>query len=269
LTQQQVAFFNTFGFLKLPALMRDDIEEITSEFEAVFTDKGVRHEKDQRTCIVPFADSRAKLCALLDDPRIEGAAASILGEDFNYLGSDGNYYVGDTNWHSDGFHRVGRYIKIAFYLDPVRESTGALRVIPTTHHVPNHDASKVYLAPDAHSNWGIEGAEVPCVALESQPGDVLMFDHNLMHAAYGGSNQRRMFTLNLCKRVETEDEFTDLKGYIASNARFWIDHMHGPIMRETATASRQVHLQQVIDNEGHLAKLSAEARAAQVEPARG
>ncbi|MDQ4087272.1 MAG: hypothetical protein M3177_04555, partial [Pseudomonadota bacterium] len=51
-----------------------------------------------------------------------------IGEGFNYVGGDGNWYTGDTAWHSDGFHHVGRYLKIALYLDPVGRDTGCLRV---------------------------------------------------------------------------------------------------------------------------------------------
>src|SRR5580698_6994812 len=130
-----VDFFDTFGYLLLPGLLAGDIDWITQEFEAVFTDRGLVHDHTQRTCVVPFIDARERLSALLDHPRIEGLAASLLGDEFNYVGSDGNYYAGDTGWHSDGFHTVGRFIKIALYLDPVSRNTGALRVIPGSHRL--------------------------------------------------------------------------------------------------------------------------------------
>ena len=49
-------------------------------------------------------------------------------------------------------------------------------------------------------NWGVAGRDVPAVALETTPGDVVIFNHNTKHASFGGSGWRRMFTLNLGQR---------------------------------------------------------------------
>ena len=135
LSEQQKRHFETFGYLVLPGLMADDIGWITEEFEAVFRDRGVVHDGTKRSCIVPFIDQRVRLSTLLDHPRLQALIGGLLGEDFNYLGGDGNYYAGDTGWHSDGFHRVGKFLKVALYLDPVARDTGCLRVIPGTHRL--------------------------------------------------------------------------------------------------------------------------------------
>ena len=47
------------------------------------------HDQQQRSSLVPFIDQHPYLCALLDDERIEGIGADLLGEDFNYMSSDG------------------------------------------------------------------------------------------------------------------------------------------------------------------------------------
>jgi ectoine hydroxylase-related dioxygenase (phytanoyl-CoA dioxygenase family) len=269
LSSQQVDFFETFGFLVFPGLLKDDIDWIRQEFEAVFTDHGLVHDHVRRTCVVPFIDSREKLSTILDHPLVEGIAASLLGDDFNYVGSDGNYYSGDTPWHSDGFHTVGRFIKIALYLDPVKGDTGALRVIPGSHRVDLENSWGARHARSSHDRWGIEQNQVPAIALDSAPGDVVAFNHNVMHAAFGGASQRRMFTLNCCRHCETPEEIADLKSYIAAHDRFLNDHMHSDQMKATASANRMVHLSQVISQEGHLAALAAKARETMSEPARG
>lgn len=268
LTEQQLQFFDTFGFLKLKGLVRPQVQEIITEFEAVFPEKGAVHDGGKRTCIVPFIDSREKLCALLDNPAVEGAASSLLGADFNYIGSDGNYYTGDTSWHSDGYHTVGKYIKFAFYLDSINESSGALRVIPGSHRVEFRHWAALH-ASNSEALWGVSQADVPCVVLDSEPGDVLVFNHNLMHASFGGSTQRRMFTINLSARAQNEAEIEDLKGFIGSMGRFWLDQSHGEVMRATAGPARKVHLEQVMANEGHLPALAAKARLENSEPSRG
>ena len=268
-TPEQLRFFETFGFLVLPGLMAGEIGWITEEFEAVFLDRGIVHDPAKRTCLVPFIDQRERLCALLDHPKIEGLAAGILGDDFNYLGGDGNYYTGDTDWHSDGFHRVGKFLKIAFYLDPVGRDTGALRVIPGSHRLDLETSWEARQARRSRELWGIGQSDVPSVVLESRPGDVVAFNHNLMHASFGGSSRRRMFTLNLCKRCETPEEIADLERYIEGEARFWIETVHSDVMRETASPARMHHLRQPMEHEGRLPALVAEAKAKMAEPSRG
>lgn len=101
LSEAQLRFLDTFGYLHFPGLLRDSIDRIIAEFEAVWQVQGgghdgKPHEGIARSCIVPFVDQSEYLSGLLDDPRIDGIVGSLLGEDYNYLGSDGNYYVGDT-----------------------------------------------------------------------------------------------------------------------------------------------------------------------------
>ncbi|MCY3902250.1 MAG: phytanoyl-CoA dioxygenase family protein [Caldilineaceae bacterium] len=269
LTREQKQFFETFGFLSLPGLLKEEVGWIIDEFEAVFRGRNVVHDGSERSCIVPFIDQSTRLSTLLDDPRLVGLISGILGEEFNYLGGDGNYYTGDTSWHSDGFHTVGKYLKVALYLDGVGRDSGCLRVIPGTHRLDMFKGWEARQAGESPERWGIEQKDVPAVALETRPGDVVAFNHNLMHASFGGSKRRRMFTLNSCARCETEPELDELKKYIANHHRYWIDQMHSDIMRGTASQARMRHLQQVIDNEGHLPALSARARKEMSEPARG
>jgi hypothetical protein len=269
LTPQQKQHFETFGYLILPGLLADDIGWIADEFEAVFRDRHVVHDGTKRSCIVPFLDQREQLCTLLDHPRLQALIGGLLGEDFNYLGGDGNYYAGDTNWHSVGFHRTGKFPKVALYLDAVGRETGCLRVIPGTHRIESEPGWEARQAGRSRELWGIEPREVPCVALESQPGDVVAFNHNLMHASFGGSARRRMFTLNCCRRCVTDEEIQDLIGYINAHGRFWIDHLHSDVMRGTASPRRMRHLEQVMAHEGQLPAMAAKARAEMSEPSRG
>ncbi len=267
LTPQQRAFFDTFGYLVLPALVTEDVPWIVQGFEELFGQRDEKHDGTRRT--IAGTDSSERLCTLLDHPEVVGVAASLMGDDFNYLGGDANYYVGDTSWHSDGWHDVGLFVKMAFYLDPVARETGCLRVIPGSHWVgsPWTDSLRRISKPEQH--FGITGRDVPSVALESRPGDVVVFNHNLQHAAFGGSSQRRMFTLNLCRRAGNPPEVRELRGFINSGARFWVEQTHSDVMRRTASPERMRHLEQVIENEDELPELARQAKATMAEPARG
>ena len=217
LTQQQMAYFETFGFLSFPGLLADEVDEIIRRFEKVWAvhgggHHGREHDRERRSALLPFIDRDEYLSALLDDPRVDGIASSILGDDYNYTASDGNFYVGNTGWHSDGYG-ISKYlsIKMAMYLDPVGRDSGCLRVIPGSHHVGDDYGDRLHKgAPsskEAHQEelWGITGREVPAVPLESQPGDLVVFNHSLKHASYGGGDRRRMFTMNFQQRHRDED----------------------------------------------------------------
>jgi Phytanoyl-CoA dioxygenase (PhyH) len=269
MTSQQQQFFETWGYLHLPGWIADAIGWITEEYEAVWRDREIVHDGTRRSCIVPFIDQRERFCTLLDDPRITDLMEGCLGPDACYLGGDGNWYAGDTGWHSDGFHHVGKYLKIAFYLDPLTRDTGCLRVIPGTHRIELAAGWEARQARNAAELWGIDQRDVPCMALETRPGDVVAFNHNLMHASFGGSGFRRMFTMNFCARCDSIEEAEELRQFINAQARFWIDHLHSDVMRRTASPQRLRYLRQVMEQEGDIPALAAKARAEMAEPSRG
>lgn len=253
LTSEQVDFFETFGFIMLPGILKDDVEWITKEFEQVFPlfEESSNHTGDKRTVVLPFIDQRKKLSALLDDPRILGIARSLLGDDFNYVCSDGNYYSGDTNWHRDGRgHNLKslRSIKIAFYLDQLDGDSGALRVIPGSQlegsfHNKLHEMSKN--PGKSLALWGIAGSEVPAQILDVTPGDLLVFDHNTFHAAFGGGRSRRMFTINLCQHYP-EDSLDLLKTVALGHCTYRRHVYYGPEMMNTDNPERLAHLKQIL-----------------------
>lgn len=274
LTEEQKTFFNTFGYLVLPGLLKDRIAEITAAFEEVFKKHGgghdgKPHDGKQRSCIVPFPDKHETLAGLLDDPRIHGLAVSLLGDDFNYMASDGNYYTGDTNWHSDGWHVMPMHIKIAFYLDPLTRDTGCLRVIPGSQVVGDQFAEGVgKTVPHSGNKFGIAERDIPCVPIETTPGDIAVFNHNTKHAAFGGGGWRRMFTINLSQRYP-EDRTHELRQYMQGWSRFWMERGYEDLMIRTATPQRRRHLEQVLANDYELAELTRKAKEKMAEPSRG
>ena len=275
LTQQQHNFMETFGFLHFPGLIEDRIEAVIDAFEAVWAGHGGGHDGrphdgTARSCIVPFAGQSEYLSSLLDDPRIDGILGSLLGDDYVYLGSDGNYYVGDTGWHSDGgWPRPIVYYKIAFYLDRLTRDSGAIRVIPGSHRYGEGYAEALQAGVrESEEAWGVSGDQVPAVAVETAPGDVVVFHQGTKHSAWGGGDRRRMFTLN-CTRRHTEEELPLMRREVANFARFLTDSVYGPAMVDTATPERMRHLEQPLANQDHLPGLSDQARRERGEPSRG
>lgn len=281
LSKQQIAFFSTFGFLKFPSQFVSEMDRITDTFERIWANHGgghfgKPHDGKQRSALVPFIDQDEYLSCLIDDPRIDEVVSSLLGDNYNYTGSDGNYYVGDTGWHSDGYLNYPKYtsVKMAFYLDPVTKNTGCLRVIPGSHHLSDKFAETLQeTLPNSKENkaedtWGTVGSEVPAVALECEPGDLLMFNHRTKHSSWGGNDRRRMFTINFSERYDEED-IDELRKDINTRARFWQKDVYGERMLRTADPKRMVHLEQRLANADQLPALAEKARREMNEPARG
>ncbi len=280
LTPQQLARMDVFGYLVFPGLLNDRIERITEEFEATFARQGGHygkpHDGTQRSCILPFIDQTEYLASLIDDPRVDGIFTSLLGEDYNYLGSDGNFYVGSTGWHSDtdwsGKHRgkpPRTFYKLAFYLDPVNATSGALRVIPGSHRYGDSFAEELQKAlQQPQDTLGLTGDQVPATTLESNPGDVVIFNQANKHSSWGGSNRRRMFTIN-CTAYYQEAEIPLLRNEVAGFARFWPDSVYGEAMLRTANPQRRVHMEQALSQQDHLAEEVRKAKLTMKEPSRG
>lgn len=224
----------------------------------------------ERSCIVPFIGQSETLSALLDDPRVDGICKSLMGEDYQYIGSDGNYYVGNTRWHSDGgWPRPIRFYKMALYLDKLTRETGAIRVIPGSHKYGDDYAEGIQQEiSKSEELWGISGDQVPAVAVETDPGDVVVFNQGCKHSSWGGGNHRRMFTINFTRRYR-DDELDHLRQEVTNFARFWIDSVYGEAMVRTATPSRMKHLEQALANQDHLAELSRKHKEEHAEPSRG
>lgn len=252
LTEQQHRFFDRFGYLIFRQLFTpEETAWVTAEFEKVIQTygDGGAHDGSKRSLIVPTIDYSETLCTLLDHPKIEGIACDLLGDDFNYGSGDGNYYTGNTGWHPDGNYPELFAIKIAYYLDPVTRDTGCLRVIPGSHKLDSP-----WWSPDSHPGkaqelWDIPPSEVPGnIPVETNPGDVVVFNHCLWHASFGGSTRRRMFTMNLMKHGHTPEGIAQVDQYLKHHCPvahgFKIGGMYTDLMLDTAGPGRLRHLAQ-------------------------
>ena len=90
------------------------------------------------------------------------------------------------------------------------------------------------------------------VALQSNPGDVVIFNHDLYHASFGGGRQRRMFTMNCTRRAATPEEHELARQYISvhSPGGYGVDTGAGmffPTMLDTAGEGRMEHLRQPVE----------------------
>ena len=100
------------------------------------------------------------------------------------------------------------------YMEPMRKEQGALRVIPGSHRSPLHRDLMSF--QERHSEkdpsfYGMPGDQVPCYALETEPGDMLIFNHSLFHGVYGKQGRRRYIALKFAACPTCDADFASLQ----------------------------------------------------------
>ena len=218
ISDQQVEFFRTFGFLPLrEAFSGEEMAVIGDTFDDMLERdrEGRPFPGEQRQALYGIAERNPLLTELVEDDRIYETVGRLLGPGFHWLCSEGNLYVGKTEWHPDGSRLNYPPMKVSLYLDTITKTTGCLRVIPGSHRLPFHEALRPI------EKMGVPGADVPCYFLESSPGDVLFLNMNIWHATYDGAVGRRHLALNFVPEA-TEAEHVEI---LTRNHRVLIDLM--------------------------------------------
>ena len=218
LTFEQIAHFNTFGFLKLPQVFSpDEIAVMKRESNEIMDENrgGQPFDGQKWQAVQPFFERKSFLAKLPADDRIYGLAESLLGPDFLLVRTEGNLHIGQTPWHGGdrgGISLPG--IKITFYLDTVTKETGALRVIPGSHRPSSPDYLQILYDRNYEPDFmpfGVSPAEVPCFPLESRPGDLVVFTENVLHSSFGGRPGRHQHAVSFMASPNTSEEIEYVK----------------------------------------------------------
>ena len=211
-TGHQRAYFDAYGYVVLPGLFADDVDELGVAFDEVFADPGnprldlnvVGHRFHSQLAMPDFIERHPRLAGLAADERITGAVAGLLGPGATYVNSDGSIYCCETEWHYDSPTAAPerRHAKFTLYLEALDHASGAPRVLPASHHDPGlyQGPLRPYLGFDGaiEQRTGLRGEDLPFWTLRTDPGDLLVWDFRLMHSSYGSVERRRQFALNYC-----------------------------------------------------------------------
>ncbi len=229
LADEQKNFFKTFGFLVLRQVFTpQEIDQIRHESDRILLEnrQGRPFPGTKRQAMIPFFEHSPALLWLLEDDRIYQLGIDLLGPNFILNATEGNLHVGDTQWHGGGPEaEVVPHIKIAFYLEPTTKDTGALRLIPGS----NYPEIRQHLQPLTAQNddpsakpFGVSGAEIPCQAFESKPGDIGIFSEYTWHAAFGGAPGRSQHAINFIANPETDEQVAHIRGLYEN----WLYSLH-------------------------------------------
>ena len=135
----------------------------------------------------PMMCQRTPVSVTLID-RYSLVAADLLGRAVLPGRAKGTWYSADTGWHRDSVGGIAS-VGVLAYLEPLNAAAGALRVVPGSHVHP-HRALPKRAAQDGK-------------AIETAPGDVIVFDERLIHGSWGGA-QRRQWRIDFV--IDPRDE---------------------------------------------------------------
>ena len=202
-----VESFRTFGFAVLRRFF--DPGPLALEVERVLSEGLTRrrpHTGDIRFQYVPMmtAETPASL-SLLD--RLGAVAETLLERPVLPTRAKGTRYFGESPWHVDSSLPVESLGCLA-YLEPTSPDSGALRVIPGSHHSTFNEAVRDMRAAR------VRDPLLPGHVLATDPGDVILMDEHVLHAAFGGS-VRHQWRVDYLSAPVSSEEFVRAKSYFA------------------------------------------------------
>ena len=205
LSDEQIAHFDTFGFLVLRQVFSpNEAQTIKRAYDEAWEEAlgGRPFNGEWTESLSKFCDGSASLTALAEDDRVYGPVEQLLGPNVIWGGSGAARYVGDSFWHKDDYAGVRDsypYVKAVIYLEPVERDTGCLRIIPGSHRPSFKQAlgplDEQYDDP-AIIPFGVSGQDILDYAMETQPTDLIVFDATAYHGSFGGSSGRSNLQLH-------------------------------------------------------------------------
>ena len=224
LTQNQIDYFDAFGFLRLRGLFDEATMGPVTEAAGALWNEDFGGQPDPTATLQQdrFAERSPVLLSLIDDARLYDKLEQLLGERFVFCGSEGNHGVAGSptahHWHADrpGAAELGYLrIKVMLYLVPMTQDNGALRVIPGSHRAPFHQALLPFNQRHVHKDplfFGEHGSTIPAHIVETNPGDAVLFSQTLFHSVYFKIHPaRRYIALKYASWPQSYAEFATLQ----------------------------------------------------------
>jgi hypothetical protein len=207
LVLQPADAMSTFGFVVLRQFF--DPGPLAAEIDKVLADgilSDVPHRGDIRFQYVPMMTAETPVSLSLLD-RAEAVAVAVFGGPVIPTRAKGSRYHGESPWHTDSDLSL-RSVGFLAYLEPVGADSGALRVIPGSHHPQFSEALRGLGAT------GLRDPSLPAHVVATEPGDIVLLDERVLHASFGGGSRRQWRVDYLGVPADTEVELT--KSYFAS-----------------------------------------------------
>jgi len=218
----QRAHFDTFGFVVLRGALTDgEVTRLRAEGDRAIRDAtGAHYRVDiglggMTGHYIPATGARTpESVALLQ--RFAPLTERLLGRPVLPSATQHALLFDTSGWHTDTTHAVPS-LKVAAYFDELDGDNGALRVLPGSHRLPESDLAPFLNRPefDDEATWREAIRQVPAHVIVSRPGDVIVFDEHLWHAAVNGSYRMQWSSGYVIDPI-TSDEDARVRDYLVS-----------------------------------------------------
>jgi Phytanoyl-CoA dioxygenase (PhyH) len=237
LSDEQIDHYRTFGFVVLGGYLdAQETAALGSEMDRAHRDAfGARFDERPDEGGMPghylpmMSGQRTPVSlGLVDDPRFLGAARRLIGAAVLPTYAEGILLFDQAGFHDDAGPGV-RAVKFVAYLEPLTAATGALRLLPGSHH-REFSASLVgwrerNRADDAEQlRRQVDG--LPLYVAETRPGDVIAFDWHTWHASIRGRD-RRQWTVSYVRDPATAEEVERFKDIVIDSGLALLDDEPG------------------------------------------
>lgn len=193
-----VSHFKAFGFAVLRGLLTaPEVTRLRDEAVATLTGAygtAVWEDRSEVAAVpayvvptmhgdTPFASS-----LVADDARFWQASHYFLGGMTVPTNSEAVCYRANSRWHCDMNADV-QGVKYIIYLDERSADSGRLQVMPGSHLSEPWAAFWEHMSQDPHrQGMPVDWREwpIPAYEIDTEPGDVVVFHSNLLHASAGG-----------------------------------------------------------------------------------
>jgi hypothetical protein len=192
LGSKDVERFQADGFLVLRHAVH--ARELAAELDEALR-RGARAPTDTGVAQAQYVPMMNEVtpCSLRLLDAFEPLAEALLDAPVVPLRAKGVRYFGGTDWHVDSTDPVVASVGFAAYLEPLTRDTGALQVEPGSHRATPRAA----------------------VPLETEPGDVIIFDEHLRHASFGAAAPRRQWRIDYFRAPRSAAEEAAVRAYLA------------------------------------------------------
>jgi hypothetical protein len=224
LSEAQLDHYRTFGFLVLrrylderePAALGREMDRAHRDaFGARFQERPQEGGMPGHYLPMMSRTRTPRSLVLVEDQRFLAAAGELVGAPVLPTYAEGILLFDQAGFHDDAGPGV-KAVKFVAYLEALTAATGALRLLPGSHH-PDVAASlrawrKRHRVEDAvQLRRQVDG--LPLYVAETQPGDVIAFDWHTWHASIGGRD-RRQWTVSYVRDPTTTEEAERFKDIV-------------------------------------------------------
>jgi len=222
LTKEQIAKYNSDGYLVVKSVFtleesRELKAELLAEIEAGKAQLNeerargapteMRREKIgdvpraiEKGMLQDVAHRNPKFMKLAKNSKLTGLVTPFLGNSLSMYRSLSVFrpkgFEGEVGWHQDMPYWTGTNKKISLWLslDKVDAATGAMKMIPGSHHQVIQDLEK----QNEVFSLTIPGQYIDssmAVSAETEIGDVVLFDSQVIHSSGPNETGRDRYTL--------------------------------------------------------------------------